>query len=127
MDTHRFQHPYDTPLSSALRFATELIAWTSGPWAAGKISWLLVPIALIALVALPSLFSTVGDKRTVIVPTPGSARALLELFLFGIAAAAPWLVWHKSWAVVSLVTVVLALIFGYKRLAWLFRGAPLDA
>jgi hypothetical protein len=36
------KHPFDTPLSAALRFGTELIAWIAGPWAAGTFSaWLL--------------------------------------------------------------------------------------
>ena len=67
-------HPYDTPLSGGLRFAVELIAWVAGPWAAAHVAlWLAVPAAAV-LVGLPSVFSTRGDKRQVIVATPGPVR-----------------------------------------------------
>ncbi|MFQ5610311.1 MAG: hypothetical protein ACE5F8_08600 [Woeseiaceae bacterium] len=79
MDNERFKHPYDTYLSAGLRFAVELIAWVAGPWAASLWSgWLILP-TLIVLVAMPSLFSTPGDKRQVVVATPGPIRVVIEL------------------------------------------------
>ncbi len=74
-----FSHPYDTRLSSSLRFVSELIAWVAGPWAISTISaWLVVP-ALALLVGLPSIFSTRNDKRQVVGSTPGPVRVGLEL------------------------------------------------
>ena len=76
-----FNHPYDTPLTSGLRFLVEVIAWVSGPWAAAQLSmWLIFP-ALIILIGLPSVFSTRGDKRHIVVVTPGPLRVLLEIAL----------------------------------------------
>ena len=73
-----FAHPFDTQLSSGLRFLVEVIAWVSGPWAASQLSvWVIVP-ALVLLIGLPSIFSTPGDKRQIVVATPGPLRVLLE-------------------------------------------------
>ncbi|MDA0256878.1 MAG: hypothetical protein O3C25_03955, partial [Chloroflexi bacterium] len=88
-----FAHPFDTPASAASRFLVEVVAWVSGPWAAAQLSpWLILP-ALVILVGLPAVFSTVGDKRRVLVATPGPPRLAIEVGLHAVAAAAPWLVW----------------------------------
>ena len=88
-----FHHPLDTPVSSSLRFLAELIAWVAGPWALALLStWLILP-ALVFLVAIPAVFSTRNDKRTVVVPTPGPIRVALELLLHVVALDAPWFVW----------------------------------
>ena len=122
--TAAFEHPFDNPLNAGLRFAVELIAWIAGPWAVAEVSlWLAVPAVLI-LVGLPSLFSTVGDKRQAIVPTPGPLRVVLELALHGVAAVAPWLVWPIWVGIVADVVVVAALIAGVQRTRWLLLGAP---
>lgn len=119
-----FRHPYDTPLSSGLRFLTELIAWVAGPWAATRISgWLLVPV-LAFLVGLPSVFSTPNDKHNVVVATPGPARVALELFLYAVAAIAPWFVWPPTLAWGAVVIVVATVVTGGPRMKWLLRGAP---
>lgn len=117
-------HPYDTPLSSGLRFSVEVIAWIAGPWAAWEISiWLVLP-AVVILVGLPSVFSTNGDKRQVLVPTPGPLRVVIELLLHAVAIAAPWAVWPTALAGVATLVVAAALILGVWRLRWLLRGAP---
>jgi len=116
-------HPRDTALSAALRFLTELIAWIAGPWAAAAVSvWLAVPV-LVVLIGLPSVFSTPGDKRKVIVATPGPVRASIELVLFLVAAIAPWLVWGPWLAAGCSAIAVAALISGWARLRWLIGGA----
>jgi hypothetical protein len=121
-----FSHPYDTPVSSSLRFLTELIAWVAGPWAIGTMSaWLVVP-ALALLVGLPSIFSTRNDKRQVIVSTPGPARVGLELVLYVVAAVAPWFVWPAAVAWVALGIVVASLVAGMPRIMWLLKGAPAE-
>ena len=117
-------HPYDTPVSAGLRFLVELIAWVSGPWAATKIAlWLALPAALV-LVGLPSVFSTKGDKRQVLVPTPGPVRVLIELLLHAVAIAGAWIVWPALLSALITVVVAAALVTGLPRLRWLLRGAP---
>ena len=69
-----FVHSLDTPLTSGLRFLAEVIAWVAGPWAAAEQSiWLVVP-TVVLLVGLPAIFSTPGDKRQIVVATPGPLR-----------------------------------------------------
>ena len=118
------QHPFDTPLSSGLRFLVELIAWVAGPWAVAQQSpWLIAP-SLVVLVGLPAIFSTPGDKRQIIVATPGLLRALLEFALHAVAVTAPWLVWPTLPALAATAVVVVALATGIPRIRWLIRGAP---
>ncbi len=125
-DSHDFRHPFDTPISAGLRFLVELIAWIAGPWAVASVSgWWVVPV-LILLVGLPSVFSTPGDKRTVIVATPGPVRVTIELLLYLVAAAAPWLVWPKALAVAAVIIVCAGLATGFPRMRWLLRGAPAE-
>jgi hypothetical protein len=121
--TAPFHHPCDTVLSSLFRFASELITWIAGPWFLASYNpWLIAP-ALLILVGLPSVFSTPGDKRQIIVATPGPARVAIEIFLFTIAAAAPWFVWPTWIAIACDVTVVLTLLLGVPRMIWLLREA----
>jgi len=119
-----FEHPYDNPLSSGLRFLVEVIAWVAGPWAAATHSfWLFIPAAVV-LIGLPAIFSTRGDKRQIVVATPGPLRALLELGLQIVAIGAAWVVWPVWLAVASTVAVAAAIATGIPRTMWLLRGAP---
>jgi len=119
-----FDHPFDTPLSSGLRFLVELIAWVAGPWAANRESiWLAIPV-LALLVGLPSVFSTPGDKRQVIVATPGPLRVPLELVLHVVAVACAWVVWPAWLAAIATLVVIAAAVAGIPRTRWLLRGAP---
>ena len=120
-----FDHPFDTPLTSGLRFLVEIIAWVSGPWAAAQLfAWLVVP-ALVILVGLPSVFSTPGDKKQIVVATPGPLRVLLELALHGVAVVGAWIVWPTWLAVLATVCVFAALTVEIPRIKWLLRGAPM--
>ncbi len=122
--SHAFIHPCDTPLSAALRFCSELIAWIAGPWAlAGLSGWLVVP-ELVVLVGSASVFSTQNDKRTVIVPTPGPIRVLVESLQYLVAAIAPWFVWSTPLSIVTTLVVVTSVGVGVPRLIWLLKGAP---
>jgi hypothetical protein len=80
--------------------------------------------ALVLLVGLPSVFSTPNDKRNVVVATPGPARVGLEMFIYLVAALAPWFVWPRGLAAVAVVIVVASLVAGIPRIRWLLRGAP---
>ena len=119
-----FHHPFDTPVSSLLRFLAELIAWVAGGWVAAQVSiWLAIPV-LVVLVGLPAVFSTRGDKKQIVVDTPGPIRALLEIALHVVAVVCAWAVWPTWLAIVSTLIVAAAVAFGIPRTRWLLRGAP---
>ena len=81
---------------------------------------------LILLVGLPGVFSTPGDKRSVIVGTPGPVRVAIELLLYLVAAVAPWFVWPVPLSAAAGVIVCAALVAGFPRIRWLLRGAPAE-
>lgn len=118
--------PHDTPLSAGLRFVVELITWIAGPWAAAEVTgsaWAAVP-ALVVLMGLPSIFSTPGDKHTIIVATPGR-RASPSRYSSGWSPSRPaWVVWPTWAAVMVTLLVVGAAIVGWPRSRWLLDGAP---
>ena len=119
-----FDHPFDTSLSSGLRFLAEIIAWVACAWAAARESiWLAIPV-LVILIGLPSVFSTPGDKKQIIVATPGPLRVLLEFALYIVAVACVWAVWPAWLAVVSTLIVIASIAVGIPRTRWLLRGAP---
>ncbi len=116
--------PYDRPASAILRFLVEVIAWVAGPWAAAEVHIVLAVPVLLVLLALPSVFSTPGDKHQVIVATPGAIRLGIEALLIAVAAAAPWVIWPTWAAGPATVIVAGAVVFGLPRSLWLLRGAP---
>jgi hypothetical protein len=118
-----FKHPHDTLASSGFRFLTELIAWFAGPWAMSTISgWLAIP-TMIVLIGLPAVFSTPGDKRHIVVATPGPIRALIELLLYLVAAITPWVVWPDLAAIACGGVAIVSVVLGLKRTRWLMMGA----
>ena len=118
-----FRHPYDTLVSSSLRFLSELIAWVAGPWAVALFStWLVLPV-LALLVTLPAVFSTRNDKHTIVISTPGPVRVVLELLLYAVAVVAPWFVWPAAVSAIAVGIVVASLGMGVPRMMWLVRGA----
>ena len=122
--TDDFHHPYDTFVSSSLRFVSELIAWIAGPWALSLFSnWLIFP-TLTLLVAVPAIFSTRNDKRKIVISTPGPVRVGLELSLYTVAVVAPWFVWSTAVSGVAVGIVIASLVAGFPRFMWLVRGAP---
>lgn len=121
---HTFDNPYDNPLSASSRFAVEIIAWVAGPWVAASISpWLVIP-AIAILIGLPAIFSTVGDKRKIVVATPGPVRVAIELLLYIVAIAAPWTVWPLWLAVLTTAIALIAFVSGLRRTRRLLKGAP---
>lgn len=118
--------PFDTPTSASLRFTVEVLAWTAGAWAATEwwdTGWAALPAAIV-LIALPAVFSTPGDKKQVIVPTPGPLRLVIEVVLAVVAVAGSWAAWPAWLAVIVTVVVAAALVTGVPRARWLLRGAP---
>jgi hypothetical protein len=79
--------------ASALRFATELVAWVATPWALAGHSVLLAVASVVVLVALPTIFATPGDKAQVVVPVAGHVTIGLVLLHMAAAVVASWLAW----------------------------------
>lgn len=109
----------DDRLASALRFAAELVAWVATPWALATYSWLLAALAVVVLIGLPTVFSTPGDKKQVIIPVPGSVTILLVLLQLVAALTSAWLAWPVSVAVLVSLLVAATLVTERRRWRWL--------
>ncbi len=119
-----FDHPYDTPLRSGLRFLAEIIEWIACTAAAAQVSfWLPIPV-LVILIGLPTVFSTPGDKKQTIVATPGALRVLLEHAIHLVGVACVWAVWPAWLAVGATLVIIAAVVVGLPRTRWLLNGAP---
>ena len=118
--------PYDTYASATMRFFVEVVAWVAGPWAAFELTdrWWVAVLVGIVLLALPSVFSTPGDKHQVVVATPGPIRFVIEVILAAAAVIGAWVAWPTWLAVLVTVIVVAFLVTGWARTRWLLAGAP---
>ena len=109
----------DDRAASALRFATELVAWVAAPWALAGHSWLLAALSVLVLIGLPTLFSTPGDKANVIIAVPGWVTILLVLLQLAAAVVSSWLAW-PAWAAVAVTLLAAAtLVTERRRWRWL--------
>ncbi|WP_228718252.1 hypothetical protein [Kitasatospora acidiphila] len=52
------------PLPDVLRVLAELVAWVALPWALGRISLWLAPLALLVLIGLPAVLATPGTTAS---------------------------------------------------------------
>ncbi|MGW0147963.1 hypothetical protein ACWDVU_20410 [Streptomyces sp. NPDC003333] len=112
----------DDRTASALRFATELIAWVATPWALSRHSWLLAVLSVVVLIGLPTLFSTPGDKAHVIISVPGWGTILLVLLQLVAAVISAWLIW-PAWAAVLVSALTAAtLVTERRRWRWLLTA-----
>nr|WSX72438.1 hypothetical protein OH826_00260 [Streptomyces sp. NBC_00899]WSX81492.1 hypothetical protein OH826_51235 [Streptomyces sp. NBC_00899] len=109
----------DDRAASALRFATELVAWVATPWALAGHSWLLAALSVVALIGLPTLFSTPGDKANVIIAVPGWATILLVLLQLAAAVVSSWLAWPPGAAVPATLLAGATLLTERQRWQWL--------
>ena len=127
-ETKKFDNPLDTVASGASRFAVEIAAWVAGPWAAAELAgtWIATIPTLIVLIALPGAFSTVGDKRQVVVAVPGRVRLLIELVLIAVAISSAFLVWAPIGGIIVAVLAALMLVTGFRRAKWLLSNRPPD-
>lgn len=109
----------DDRTASALRFATELIAWVATPWALAGYSWWLAVLSVVLLIGLPTAFSTPGDKAKVIVAVPGWVTIVLVSLQLAAAVVASWLAW-PVWAAIPVTLLAAAtLVTERKRWHWL--------
>ncbi|MEV8315017.1 hypothetical protein AB0Q95_12645 [Streptomyces sp. NPDC059900] len=114
----------DDRTASALRFAVELVAWVATPWALADRSWLLAALSVVLLIGLPTVFSTPGDKASVIIAVPGWVTILLVLLQLAAAVTSSWLAW-PTWAAVLVTLMALtSLVTERRRWKWLLAGAP---
>ncbi|WP_031524574.1 hypothetical protein [Streptomyces sp. NRRL F-5123] len=109
----------DDRAASVLRFATELVAWVATPWALADRSWQLAALSVVALIGVPTLFSTPGDKTNVIIAVPGWITILLVLLQLAAAVVSSWLAW-PAWAAVSVTLLATAALVSERpRWRWL--------
>ncbi|MEU0598131.1 hypothetical protein ABZ484_07715 [Streptomyces sp. NPDC006393] len=106
----------DDRTASALRFATELVAWVATPWALAGHSWLLAALSVVVLIGLPTCLSTPGDKANVIIAVPGWVTILLVLLQLAAAVVSSWFAW-PVWAALP-VTVLAAATVVTERRRW---------
>ncbi|MEV0998047.1 hypothetical protein [Nonomuraea sp. NPDC050202] len=109
----------DDRVASAFRFATELVAWVATPWALASYSVPLAVLSVIVLIGLPTVFSTPGDKRSVIVAVPGVVTILLVALHVVAAVAAAWVAWHAFAAALVSVLAVVTVVMELPRWRWL--------
>ncbi|MBB5782505.1 hypothetical protein [Nonomuraea jabiensis] len=109
----------DDRVASAFRFATELVAWVATPWALAPHSVPLAVLSVVVLIGLPTLFSTPGDKRNVIVAVPGPVTIALVLLQLVAAMAAAWAAWPVVVAGAVSVLAVVTAVLELPRWQWL--------
>jgi hypothetical protein len=109
--------PGHNDAASALRFLAELIAWVATPWALWSHSRVLAIVAVVLLIALPTVFGTRDDKPGgVLVPVPGVVTILLVLLQLVAATAAAWAAW--PWWAATAVTVLCLVVPITERPRW---------
>ncbi|WP_336214247.1 hypothetical protein [Nonomuraea sp. LPB2021202275-12-8] len=109
----------DDRVSSAFRFATELVAWVSAPWALVPHSVPLAVLSVVVLIGLPTVFATPGDKKQVLVPVPGFVTISLVLLQLAVAVVAAWIAWHPVAAAVVSVLAAVTVVLELPRWRWL--------
>ncbi|MFF7469771.1 hypothetical protein [Streptomyces sp. NPDC008092] len=91
-------------------------------YALSTYSWLLAVLAVVALIGLPTVFSTPGDKAQVIIPVPGTVTILLVLLRLAAAVIAAWPAWPTYAAVLVSLLVAAALVTERRRRQWLLSA-----
>ncbi|MGW3009271.1 hypothetical protein ACWC9R_10580 [Streptomyces sp. NPDC001219] len=104
----------DDRVASAVRFATELVAWVATPWALSSHSWMLAGLSVVVLIGLPTLLSTPGDKAHVIIAVPGWVTVLLVLLQLAAAVTSSWLAW-PAWAAVPVTVLATTAVLTERR------------
>ncbi|WP_055586532.1 hypothetical protein [Peterkaempfera griseoplana] len=106
----------DGRAASALRFLTELAAWTATPWALAPHSVPLAVASVVLLIGLPTVLATPGDKKQVMVAVPGLVTIALVLLQLAAAVIASWAAW-PAWLAVP-VTLLAAVCLVLEQPRW---------
>ena len=106
-------------MASALRFATEVVAWVATPWALAGHSVPLAIASVVLLIALPTVFATPGDKAQVLVPVPGYVTVALVVMHMAAAMAASWSAWPRAVTAGVAVLVLACVVAELPRWRWL--------
>ncbi|MBB5915518.1 hypothetical protein BJY24_004430 [Nocardia transvalensis] len=109
-------------IASFLRFSTELVAWIVTPWALAGYSVVLAVVAVVVLVGAPTLFSTPGDKKHILVPVPGTVTIGLVVLHLVVAAIGSWLAWQPWLAVLVTALVFVTAVTELPRWRWLLHA-----
>jgi hypothetical protein len=107
--TEQVQASPDSRPASALRFLTELIAWTATPWALAPHSIPLAIASVVVLIGVPSVFQTV----------PGFVTILIVLLQLVAAVVSSWLAWPLPVAVLVSLLALACLYTERARWRWL--------
>ena len=83
----------------------------------------LAVLSVVVLIGLPTLFSTPGDKRNVIVAVPGAVTIALVLLQVVAAVVAAWAAWHVFAAVLVSVLAVVTVVLELPRWRWLVASS----
>jgi hypothetical protein len=104
----------DNAFAALLRFGVEVVAWVAIQRVWG---WSAMIIAILVL----AIFNARGDKQVRGIPVPGGVRMVLEVGLMLVGTIATTL-WLGGWVGVGMgLALLLQLIVGWRRYAWLLR------
>lgn len=108
---------HDT-VAGAFRFASELVAWVATPWALWSISIPLAILSVVALIGLPAVFSTPGDRPGGDGPVSVSGGVTIGIVLLQLVAAtaSAWALW--PWWVAVLVTALCVTVVVTEQPRW---------
>lgn len=112
----------DDRLPSVFRFLTEIAAWLAFPWALADTSVPLAVVAGIVLLAIPTVFSTPGDKRHTIVAVPGRITVAIVILHILAAIYGAWSAWTPWLAVPVTVVALASVVTEQPRWRWLWRS-----
>ncbi len=117
--TAEVQSPNRSGLASALRFLTELVAWAATASALWPVSWQLAVVAVLVLIALPTIFATPGDKPQFVVAVPGVVTIALVALHVVVAVVASWIAWPVIAAAAVTVLAGASVVTELPRWRWL--------
>ncbi|MEV0586400.1 hypothetical protein [Nonomuraea sp. NPDC050310] len=106
---------------SALRFATEVVAWVATPWALWSTSVPLAVLSVLLLIGLPTVFATPGSRPHVLVPVPGWVTVGLVVLQIAAAVVCAWLIWIPLLASATTLLAAVTVASELPRWRWLLE------
>jgi len=108
--------------AAVLRFLTEIGAWAAIGTAVAQVSLPLAIAVVLAAIALPTVFSTPGDKPHVNVAVPGWATVAILAATMAAGVGCAWISWHVASAIVLSALAAASLVAELPRWRWLLVG-----